>query len=573
MLREKHHTRYIFVSFICITAFLIYPINSIAASLYNITDIGPLKLTGYDNQNLKIKINDNNEVIGWHRESSFNTSPVIGFSWNNVNGFQIPLNTSFENSFIDNNTSDITVGFTYDSSGNQIASTWDATYSSQTTLNSLGGNSSQANAINSSNRVAGNSEDNNGITQPVYWNNNVLTIVPINNPNGGSADTINDNNWVAGSIYDNQYQAYVWDGIEINLLNTSNTDIAMSWASDINNLNQLVGGMQFFQTPGSTNQRILRTQAYSWDKTNGLTNLGQNIIGSSWATSINGDQQIVGGRTINVLDRKAILWENTTAFDLNNIILDIGNWELEDATDININGNIVGIGKRSGLYHAFLLEPSGGTVTTSDLEISLATNNANTKTRSLHTNEDQVLNFNITNHGPDNASNVSFESTLDALLSITNFSIDKGECKITNKLINCDIPSLVLNESVALSLELNTDVPNDYHFEAKVEANEIDAGINKNNSISKTIKVISQTPIQSSPTPTPAQSSSTDESSDAPETSDENNSAPNPQVNVSSSTGGCSLGHNHTPDPLLYLLLVVSILKIIRSKPHKTRDI
>ena len=570
MLREKHHTRYMFVSFICFIASLIFPINSFAASLYNITDIGPLKLINFDHQNLKIKISDNNKVIGWHRENLLNTSSIVGFSWDAINGLQEPISNNFEYQFLDKNTSDSTVGFTYDSNNIQIASMWDATYNTHTQLDSFGGNSNQANAINVNNRIAGNAIDTSGITQAVYWINNVLSLVPINNPNGDSADVINDNNWIAGSIYGTQIQAYIWDGTEINTLNTINTDIFMSWASDLNNLNQLVGGMQLYQTPGSTDQRALRTQAYLWDKTNGLTNLGQNIIGSSWAASINEDQQVVGGRTVDILDRKAILWENTVALDLNNIVSNIGNWVLEDATDINFNGSIVGIGKLNGLHHAFLLEPSGGAITTSDLEISLATNNANAKARALPTNEDQVLNFIIKNHGPDDASNVSFESTLDSLLSVTDFSIDKGECEIVNEFINCEIPSLVINESVALSLELNTDVPNDYQFEAKVEANQIDAGINKNNSVSKTIKVIPQLPVQQSPTPT--QGTSTDESSNTPESSDEDNSTPT-QVNVSSSTGGCSLGHNQSLDPIFYLLIVISFLNIIRNRRHKANKI
>jgi len=563
---EKHYTRYIFLSFICLIVFLLCPINSIAASLYNITDIGSLKLKGNDYQNLKIKINDNNKVVGWHRENSLNNSPSIGFTWDVTNGFQEPITNNLEHQFLSNNISDFTVGFTYDSNNTQVASMWDTTYNTQTTLNSLGGIINQANDINTSNRIAGDAIDTNGKTQAVYWDNNVLTLVPIDHPNGDSADVINNNNWIAGLIKSEPFQAYVWDGTETHILNTINTDISKSWASDLNNLNQLVGGMELYQTPGSTNQRFLRTQAYSWDKTNGFTNLGKNIIGSSTASAINDKQHIVGRRTIDILDRQAVLWENSIALNLREITLNNENWKLEDATDININGNIVGIGKYNDVYHAFLLEPSGGTTTTSDLEINLSTSNASNKARAVNAAENQALKFSITNHGPDDANNVIFESTLDTLLSVSEISIAKGECTINNEVINCVIPSLVLNESVDLLLKLNTDAPNDYQIEAHIVANEIDAGINSNNYVTKTVNVISQAHIQQSPAP--GQGTSTDESSESPD-SDENNAITPQDI---SSAGGCSLGRNQVFDPLLYLLLIISILKISHTSLFRKRN-
>jgi probable HAF family extracellular repeat protein len=52
-----------------------------------------------------------------------------------------------------------------------------------------------------------------------------------------------------------------------------------------------------------------------------------------------------------------VLWNGESFSDLNDLIPSISGWELEEAGDINEQGQIVGKGKHNGVYGAFLLNP------------------------------------------------------------------------------------------------------------------------------------------------------------------------------------------------------------------------
>ena len=546
MKKVKAHTKYTFLSFACLTSLLLNSPLSSAASLYNIIDIGILNLQSNDDQNLQIKINNNNEVVGWHRSGN----KKIGFTWNITDGFNNHDTITLENAFSNKNDTNFTTGFITNTDGTQTAIMWNATYNNTTVLGNLGGNLSQANSINSTNQIVGNSHDINGIAQPFIWSSGSISIIPINSAQGGTADAINDNEWVAGSTYAGQYaQAYLWDKTNISILNTTNADVHTSWVSDINNLNQIVGGMQIFHIANSTSPKDLRTRAFRWSKINGLEDLGKNIQGISWANATNGNEQVVGGRYLALMNREAILWESTSAFNLNTITVNKNNWTLTNATDINTFGNIVGIGKRAGLFHAFLLEPSGGSVTASDLEINFTSGNTNNKARAISSESTPTLKFTIINHGPSDANNIVAESTLDNLLSISNLNISKGNCTTENKQITCEISSLLVNESIELSLDLDAEETKDYQISAQVKADEIDTGINPNNIISKNIKITAKTATQESAQPDqnqPGDSENTD----------------NDTQKVS--TAGCSMSKNTPFDPIFILLCFVAFLKIAR---------
>ncbi|MDQ2688439.1 MAG: DUF3466 family protein, partial [Armatimonadota bacterium] len=76
--------------------------------------------------------------------------------------------------------------------------------------------------------------------------------------------------------------------------------------------------------------------------------------------AINELGEIVGSADrLNAADdqRRAILWRDVNGYDLNTLIPTQSDWNLQQATDINDKGQIVGIGTYHGKTHAFLLTP------------------------------------------------------------------------------------------------------------------------------------------------------------------------------------------------------------------------
>lgn len=57
--------------------------------------------------------------------------------------------------------------------------------------------------------------------------------------------------------------------------------------------------------------------------------------------------------------QRAVLWEAQRVQDLNALIPPDSGWRLEEATDINERGQIVGNGRYHGVRRAFLLQPTG----------------------------------------------------------------------------------------------------------------------------------------------------------------------------------------------------------------------
>lgn len=132
----------------------------------------------------------------------------------------------------------------------------------------------------------------------------------------------------------------------------------MSWASDINDLGQVVGN--------STTDRNWGQNAFLYDAA-GMRALGGLRPGeASVAYSINNHGQIVGyAATGTDLGDAAVLWENGEIKDLNRLIPPGSGWVLMRANAINDAGQIIGIGRtgpagRDGSFpeRAFLLNPT-----------------------------------------------------------------------------------------------------------------------------------------------------------------------------------------------------------------------
>jgi hypothetical protein len=56
-------------------------------------------------------------------------------------------------------------------------------------------------------------------------------------------------------------------------------------------------------------------------------------------------------------NNRALQWQNGAWFDLNELIPAQSGWVLNDAVDINEQGQVVGNGKLNGVDRAFLLTP------------------------------------------------------------------------------------------------------------------------------------------------------------------------------------------------------------------------
>jgi probable HAF family extracellular repeat protein len=79
---------------------------------------------------------------------------------------------------------------------------------------------------------------------------------------------------------------------------------------------------------------------------------------SSRANAINNAGTVVGIADLAAADqRHAFIWEHGQMQDLNNVIRDGSGWVLENATDINKRGQIVGTGVHNGQFSGFLLTP------------------------------------------------------------------------------------------------------------------------------------------------------------------------------------------------------------------------
>lgn len=124
----------------------------------------------------------------------------------------------------------------------------------------------------------------------------------------------------------------------LNDLMPTNSGWVLKEAFDINDNNQIVG-------IGITNDQ---EQAFLWQNGN-VSGLGSLGTGAVAVAAINLHGQVVG-----TSDGRAFVWENGVMTDLNTLIPEDSGWVLTSATDINNQGEIIGMGNLGG----YVLRPA-----------------------------------------------------------------------------------------------------------------------------------------------------------------------------------------------------------------------
>jgi probable HAF family extracellular repeat protein len=242
-----------------------------------------------------------------------------------------------------------------------------------TDLGTLGGDSSQANAINNAGQVVGWADTLPGTSTDedafLYSDGQMTDIGGLPGATNSVATSINDAGQIAGySSFgaggggpggNPDENAFLYSAGKIIDLGTPQ---GFSVANAINNQGQVVGEWN----GGGTGD-----DAFVWNS-GVMTDLGTlPLEPTSVATSINDSGQIVGYATNNetaggggsVFRESPFLDQNGVMTDLNSLLPANSGWVLNKATAIDNVGEIVGTGTLDGVVHAFLLHTGSSTTT------------------------------------------------------------------------------------------------------------------------------------------------------------------------------------------------------------------
>jgi len=288
------------------------------------------------------------------------------------------------------------VGWQYDATGN--ASAFYYSNGQMTNMGNLGGNNSYAFGLNDYGVAVGSSETTNGYLHAMVYQNGQVTDLGTMGKNISEACGINNAGTIVGYTADSNTSYDSWRSfirengqmIDLNTLIDPGSGWILNDAWGINEAGQITGqgtlngvahaymyyngivtdlgsqggsaayGMtinQLGQVVGAAYNPDDQAMAFVWNAVNGMQTLGD--FGGTWSTafSINNLGQIVGEADDAQGGYRAFLYEDDTLIDLNSLIDPQNGWYLQDAEDINDQGQITGIGVINGTPHAFLLTP------------------------------------------------------------------------------------------------------------------------------------------------------------------------------------------------------------------------
>lgn len=263
---------------------------------------------------------------------------------------------------------------------------WDG---SMIDLGTFGAITAMGLGINDLGQIVG-SKTSTGSERAILWDNGVVTdLGNLTGCTNAKATAINNVGQAVGQSSNCAHpEAFRWDEVNGMIgLGLGSPGIA-SIAYGINNSGSIVGGFNkpsgngaFIWTNGAmtdigalansttlavgindsgvvvgSSQVQTRFHPFLW-QSGVMIDLGRLSPNSSaYAQSINNKGQVVGYDN-SVTGNHALLWENGTVIDLNTVVDSAWAWSLQNATDINDNGQIVGFGLHNGQSRAFLLDP------------------------------------------------------------------------------------------------------------------------------------------------------------------------------------------------------------------------
>ena len=325
------------------------------AQTYAVRDLGALSEISSPPQSRPNAINAVGQIAGANVLGGAYRALLYGGAWTNLgtlggaNSFGAGLNNSAQ-----------VVGYSSTAAGLDHAFLWTLGGSDgvpgnvqMKDLGTLGGNSSEAYAINQVGQVAGFAQTTKNDRAFRYSGGSMTDIGALLGsllPNS-YAYGINDAGHITGAAYNNNFtipHAFFYNGAMAVDLGSFSNQGASGLA--INNNDQIAG----YSTTSDGFDHAFRYLAGT------LTDLG--TLGGNWsyATAINNSNVIVGGSFSDSGDSiyHAFVCPATTLVDLNTRLDSSGvGWVLVEARGINDIGQIIGVGTFAGADHAFLLNP------------------------------------------------------------------------------------------------------------------------------------------------------------------------------------------------------------------------
>jgi probable HAF family extracellular repeat protein len=217
-------------------------------------------------------------------------------------------------------------------------------------LGGLGGSDSYATGINAHGQISGMATTAAGAGRAVIYTASNIQEVSLPGADWSSANAINTNGAIAGSAMNGSllYQAYTWSAAN-GYTSLGTLGGLNSYAKAINDQGLIVGHSQ--DASGYLH-------AFVWDGIS-MTDLGTLGGTSSFAYGINSSNQVVGYSFASDGSTRAFVHMDGVLFDLNSMVVNLGDWALTEAYAINDAGQITGTGVLDGVERAFRLTPLG----------------------------------------------------------------------------------------------------------------------------------------------------------------------------------------------------------------------
>ncbi len=317
---------------------------SVIVPTYRITSLGTLGSTS----STAYSINNHGAVTGMATTAS---GQEIAFLHDGFVMTALPLgNGAFMSSGARINESGFVAGTTFFGSRAQ-ATYWNSV---DHYLSNFGGTEGSSSGLNNLGQLVGTSQFADGHAEAFFWNGSQMQALGLL-PGGdwSSATSINNTGQIVGTATNSTgaFRAFIWTASggmqQIGSLGGRNSN-----ALDINDAGTVIGSSQI---------------PYGW--THAFRSMGGIIAdlgtlggGNSYAYGLNNVNDVVGySDNADGLNR-AFLFRNGALIDLNAYLLNNSGWTLEQAYDINDQGQIVGVGTYNGMRTAFRLDPLKSTI-------------------------------------------------------------------------------------------------------------------------------------------------------------------------------------------------------------------